>query len=88
MLELNFFLVLELSYNYCHGGTIWGLVTEGFMHNSELGNFGTFISMGQALNYGDGLTYIPTRDIASWENLENFLARTSPIAVGDDAEED
>ncbi|MEH0372660.1 outer membrane beta-barrel protein [Vibrio mimicus] len=64
------------------GGVIYGLGTEGFLHVSNPGGYGTFVSNTTGYNNGDSLTYTPYTGKATCAQVEAYTANSILIAAG------
>jgi hypothetical protein len=61
-------------------GTIWGLGSEGFLHDSDPGGYGTFVSNSAGYNYGDSLTFTTPIGEATCLETAAYQASTTPTA--------
>ncbi|MBX3042040.1 MAG: hypothetical protein KF789_15145 [Bdellovibrionaceae bacterium] len=67
------------------GGTVWGISKDGFFHNSQTVNAGTFVSANLGMAYGNSLSYTPAGDIASCADLAAYVVSTTPLNTGEAA---
>lgn len=63
-------------------GVIYGLNSEGFLHNSNT-NRGTFVSNKTGFAIGGGKTYTPTDYSASCAEFDSYFASTVPLKNGE-----
>lgn len=67
------------------GGTVWGLSSTGFFHNSLAHGYGTYVSANLGHSNGDSVTYTPAGDIASCADLAGYIVNTEPLGNGESA---
>ena len=62
-------------------GEIYGLGSEGFLHNSDPGDFGTFVSNSVGYSTGSSLSYVPDTGEATCLETADYPANQTPIAT-------
>ena len=62
-------------------GEIYGLGTEGFLHNSDPSDFGTFVSNSAGYAPGSSLSYVPSTGEATCLETAAYDANPTPITT-------
>jgi hypothetical protein len=62
------------------GGSIYALDNQGFLHVSDPGDYGTFITNNMGYTLGSSLTYVPSLGLVTCAQAAAYAANTVPFS--------
>lgn len=71
----------SLAATIADSGKVYGLGSEGFLHVSIPGGYGTFVANSAGYALGGSLSYLPTTGEANCDQLAAFVPNTVPTDV-------